>query len=914
MKILLSLFSLAGLAAAADPSFDKDVQPILKAKCVACHGAAPQGKLDLRTPEAILKGGAAGAVIVPGAAAKSLLLDKIVTRQMPPGKVKLNDSEIDIIRQWVDKSVKAPVAVAEVPKEREVLAILQVRCMVCHGSLKQQGGLDLRTNASRLKGGKSGPALVPGNPDASPMYARIAKGQMPPSAMAKDLAVELPTDAETEKIKAWIAAGAPGPEPTPAPTEAVVTEKDRKFWAFQPPVRPAVPQVKNAAAVKNPIDAFLLQKLEEKGLKFSAEAEKFALLRRVTLDLTGKLPTPAEIEAYRKDNAAGAYERVVDGLLASPHFGERWGQHWLDLAGYADSEGFGQDDGVRPFAWRYRDYVIRSLNADKPYDQFITEQIAGDELSADWKKAKGTASQEMIDRLAATGFLRATPDQTNSNERALIAERMNIVADEVEVLASSVMGLTMGCARCHNHKYDPIPQRDYYRLSAVLQAAYNPYEWKSPRSREYDLGLESERKAVEEQNAPIQEEIKRIQARIDKIAENYQKPGEKLSSRELEKKSPEFANKTKALREELQATRGKLKPRPHVRILTDNEEPSVSYLLKRGDPVGFGEVVEPGVPTVLQNAALTTYRVESPFPGATGRRLALARWMTQPNHPLTARVAVNQIWSRHFGRGIVASVSNFGKSGVAPSHPELLDWLATEFVAKGWSMKQLHRTMVTSAAYRQTSQVDAKLMEADPDNVLLSRMPLRRMDAETLYDSIMTAAGRLDPAMFGSPSAIDIRPDKEVVVKPSKAGFRRAIYVLHRRQTPVSLMDAFDQPPMTPNCTERRRSNVATQALHMLNGSMSWDIARYMAGRVIDEAGADVSRQVEAVYLRAYGRGPSASEKDLAVTAIAEFAKQWPARLAADNNDGPRSTNAQWLGLANYCHAILNSAEFSFID
>jgi hypothetical protein len=320
------------------------------------------------------------------------------------------------------------------------------------------------------------------------------------------------------------------------------------------------------------------------------------------------------------------------------------------------------------------------------------------------------------------------------------------------------------------------------------------------------------------------------------------------------------------------------------------------------------------VPTVIQNAALKPYAPASPFPGASGRRLALARWLTQPNHPLTARVAVNQIWSRHFGRGMVPTVSNFGRSGMPPSHPELLDWLATEFVARGWSMKQLHRSIVTSQAYRQTSRVDAARLAADPENILLSRMPLQRMDAETLYDSLITVVGRLDPAMFGAPAAIDIRPDKEVVVKPSTAGFRRAIYVLHRRQTPVSLLDAFDQPPMTPNCTERRRSNVSTQALHMMNGSMSWDLARYMAGRVIDEAGGDPARQVEAVYLRAYARRPTPSEIDLGVTVIADFQKQWPARLAADNSDAPRAANAQWLGLANYCHTILNSAEFSFID
>lgn len=914
MRILLPLFAITTLAFATDTSFDTDVKPILQARCIMCHGATPQGKLDLRTAEAILKGGAAGAVIVPGASDKSLLLEKVVTRQMPPGRVKLTESEVDVIRRWVDRGIAVPAAVNEVPKEREVLAILQVRCVICHGSLKQQGGLDLRTMASRLKGGKSGPALVPGKPEDSLMYSRIVAGEMPPAAMAKELAVELPTDAEAEKIKAWIAAGAPGPEPQRAPTDTLVKEKDRQFWAFQTPVHPSVPAVKHAASVRNPIDSFLLAKLEEKGLSYAAEADRFTLLRRVSLDLTGILPSTAEIEAFRRDTAPGAYERLVDRLLASPHYGERWGQHWLDLAGYSDSEGFGQDDGVRPYAWRYRDYVIRALNADKPYDQFITEQLAGDELSADWKQTKGIGSQEMIDRLAATGFLRATPDQTNSNERALIAERMNIVADELEVLSSSVMGLTMGCARCHNHKYDPIPQRDYYRLSAILQAAYNPYEWKPPQSREYDLALESERKSVEEHNAPLDAGVKKLQAQIDRIAENYRKPREMGTSRELEKKHPDLAAQTEPLHKELEAVRDKLKPKPHVRILTDNEEPSVSYLLKRGDPVGFGDPVEPDVPSVLQNAALQTYRPTAPFPGASGRRLALARWMTQPNHPLTARVAVNQIWSRHFGRGIVATVSNFGHSGLPPSHPELLDWLATEFVARGWSMKQLHRTIVISQAYRQTSQVNAAMLAADPDNVLLSRMPLRRMDAESLYDSMLTAAGRLDPAMFGAPADIEVRPDKEVVVKTARGGFRRAIYVLHRRQTPVSLMDAFDQPPMTPNCTERRRSNVATQALHMMNGSMSWDLARFMAGRVIDEASGDPARQVEAVYLRAYSRRPTPAELVLGLTAIADFRKEWPARLAADHSDAPRAANAEWLGLANYCHAILNSAEFTFID
>ena len=521
-SLTLSLMYLATccpLAAATPPGFEADVLPILQAKCVMCHGAAPQGKLDLRSQQAILNGGASGSVVVPGESAKSLLLTKVVTRQMPPGNVKLTEAEIDQIRTWIDKglAVAAPVTVSE----HEVRAIFQVRCVLCHGSGDRKGGLDMRTVASRLKGGKSGPGLVPGKPEESLIYQRIVKGQMPPDKLAKDLAVELPTASETEKIRAWIAAGAPGPEAIALPPDALVKDADRQFWSFQPPKRPAVPAVKNQALVRNPIDAFLLEKLEAKGLRYSREADRLALMRRAYLDVTGIPPTPAEIDAYRKDQSPDAYEKLVDRLLASPRYGERWGQHWLDLAGYSDSEGFGQDDGVRPSAWRYRDYVIRSLNADKPYTRFITEQIAGDEMSDDWKNAKGAAPQETIDRLAATGFLRTVPDPTDSNERGLIAERMNVLADEVEVLTSSVMGITVGCARCHNHKYDPIPQRDYYRLSAILQGAYDPYEWKGPKKRELDLATEAERKSVAERNAPLQAEIKRIQQQIREATEPF---------------------------------------------------------------------------------------------------------------------------------------------------------------------------------------------------------------------------------------------------------------------------------------------------------------------------------------------------------------------------------------------------------
>lgn len=955
---LCAVAALATFAVAAPqakgPSFTADVEPVLKAKCVACHGATPQGKLDLRSSEAILKGGASGPVVVPGLSEKSLMVAKLVTGQMPPGKVKLTGEEIDKIRAWIDRELPAQAKNnAPVVTEREALAVFQARCVRCHGGLEKHGGLDLRTLESRLKGGKSGPALAPGNPEESILYKRMANGTMPPDKMAKDLAIELPTDAETAKIRAWIAEGAPGPVDV-APV-AMVKESDRTFWSFQPPVRPAVPAVKNSALVRNPIDAFLLRKLEEKRLKFSPEADKLTLMRRVYLDLLGMLPAKAEIDEYMADASPNAYEKLVDKLLASAHYGERWGQHWLDLAGYSDSEGFGQDDGVRPYAWRYRDYVIRSLNADKPYTQFLTEQIAGDEMADDWKKAKVVADQATIDRIAATGFLRTAPDPTNSYERGLINERMNVLADEVEILTSSVMGVTVGCARCHNHKYDPIPQRDYYRFSAILQAAYNPYEWKTPNQREVGLALDAERKETDAHNAPLEAQIATIQDRIAKATEPMRtqmleerlegvpesvranvraatlaKPSArtaaqqalakqyesvvKISNNDVLDKYPELRASLKNLQNDLSVAREKLKPKPHVRILTDNPEQSTSFLLRRGDPVDYGEVVDAGVPAVLQDAALKPYEVVQPFEGSTGRRLALAKWLTQPNHPLTARVAVNQLWMRHFGRGIVATVSNFGHSGAPPSDQELLDWLATEFVERGWSMKAMHRLMVTSEAYRQTSRVDAKVAAADPDNVLVSRMPLRRMDAETLYDSLLAATGRLDPVSFGAPTEVTVTSDKEVIVKPGKNGFRRSIYVLHRRQTPMSLLDAFDEPIMTPNCTERRRSNVATQALHMMNGSMTWDLARYMAGRVIDESDGVRAKQIELIYLRAYSRRPTADEVNIGVDAIETFQRQWPARLASDNDSAPRAESANWLAVANYCHAILNSAEFSFID
>ena len=607
------------LAAATTPTFEADVQPIFAAKCVMCHGAAPQGKLDLRTQQSVLNGGASGPAVLPGESAKSLLLTKVVTRQMPPGSAKLTDAEIDRIRIWIDKGLapEAPVTVSE----NEVRAIFQVRCVLCHGSTDRKGGLDLRTLASRLKGGKSGPGLVPGKPEESLIYQRIVNGQMPPDKLAKDLAVELPTASETEKIRAWIAAGAPGPDGR-RPTAR------RHREGYRPPVLalPAAPAARPSPPSKirpwcaTPSMPSCSQKLEAKGLRYARRG-------RSPRAPAPRLPRPHRHPALARRNRSlpprhsrpTPTKALVDRLLASPRYGERWGQHWLDLAGYSDSEGFGQDDGVRPSAWRYRDYVIRSLNADKPYNQFLTEQIAGDELSDDWKKTKDAAvPEETIDRLAATGFLRTAPGP-HRFQRARPHRRAHERASPTRwrCWLRSVMGLTVGCARCHNHKYDPIPQRDYYRLSAILQAAYDPYEWKAPKESRISISAtEAERKTVTEKNAPLQAEIKRIQQQIDEAAEPFRKrrstkprrvtrrsPGRSsaaatcppikrndaqralaekykdafdLSDQDLSRKYADFRTATQALQKDLATARGKLTPPPHVRVLTDNLEPSVS--------------------------------------------------------------------------------------------------------------------------------------------------------------------------------------------------------------------------------------------------------------------------------------------------------------------------------------------------
>jgi hypothetical protein len=635
--------------------------------------------------------------------------------------------------------------------------------------------------------------------------------------------------------------------------------------------------VRNVAQVRNPIDAFILQKLEQKGLTLSPEADRATLLRRACFDLTGLPPEPAEVRAFLANTDPDAYEKLIDRLLASPRYGERWGRHWLDVAGYADSEGKREQDLPRPHAWRYRDYVIRAFNDDKPYDRFLLEQIAGDEL-ADYEHAP-EITPELYDNLVATGFLRMASDPTWANITGFVSDRVEVVADELDVLGSAVLGLTMKCARCHSHKFDPIPQRDYYRLVDVFKGAFDEYDWLKPDVRP---GL-----------GPVSQDT--LGGRHLSFVTTTERHAWEEKNKQAKKDSDKL-------------------PEPRIHALWDRGDPSPTYIYRRGDPLSPGRLVGPGVPSVLTDGK-TPFVVQPPWPGAkkkTGRRLALAHWLIQPEHPLTARVEVNRLWKHHFGAGIVTTLGNFGKAGAPPTHPELLDWLALELIRNGWSRKAMHRIMMTSATYRQSSAVTPDLARLDPGNTWYSRMPLARLDAEALYDTLLFVAGRLDETPFGPADRVQARGDGLVTPLGTAKGWRRLIYVQQARKQIATHLENFDYPQMNPNCLSRRDSTVAPQALYLLNNGMIDQLAEQLARRVLGQAGNEPADQVERVYLIALGRDPSAEERKIGVETIAKLSDEWARQLTGAGKTDREAVRLK--ALAAYCHAIMNSAGFLYVD
>jgi hypothetical protein len=749
--------------------------------------------------------------------------------------------------------------VSETPNfEDDVAPLFREFCWKCHGGRGLDANLDLRTLPLILMGGDHGAVLVVGSAEKSPLYRHLSSGAMPP-AYEEQL-----TDANIGTIRRWIDGGAPAQYeggPLTEEQEPKVTKDDRQWWAFQPPDRPGVPQVRQQDRVRSPIDAFVLARLEQQGLGFSADVDRTTLVRRAFLDLTGLPPAPDEVDCFVSDGAPDAYTRLIDRLLASPHYGERWGRHWLDAAGYADTSDDDQQAKkvqARNGIWRYRDYVIRSFNRDTPYDQFLHEQLAGDEM-IDWRFRPLDASAQEL--LVATGFLRQSPDVTNNEDRDVASGRYQVLYDTVEVVSSNLLGLTMKCAQCHTHKFDPISNADYYRLMAVFRPAYNPQRWLVPRYRNVSFQNENGRNVL-------------------------------------------------------------------IQALWDLEPTAPTYLHRRGNFEQPGAIVEPGVIAVLDDPDRPFRMPKSdPQRRTTGNRTALARWLTKPNHPLTARVIVNRVWQHYFERGIVATPDNFGVLGSPPTHPQLLDWLAREFVESGWSFKQLHRLILSSTVYRQTSQwgttrppaVGAERSEqtnpdtVDAENELLWRMPLRRLESEVVRDSVLAVNGMLIRAMGGSPVPLTAKPDGTVEIDTSKPGAkrnarRRSIYLFARRNYPLTELQVFDQPIADKNCLRRKSSAVVSQSLMMLNSKFIFDQADVFARRVNTVAASGRDNHIETAFRLALARHPSAEEMQLA----RELLDAQTARIQAQGKQS--AEQAAQAALVSLCRMLYNTNEFLYVE
>ena len=720
-----------------------------------------------------------------------------------------------------------------------------------------------------------------------------------------------PRGSAKQRIPAWYNCGTQAM----LPTLLIAAAAGTGYWAFQKPIRPEVPAIRSPW-IRTPIDAFLFQAMRDSKLAPSPPLDRARLLRRVYLDLTGLPPSPGEADLFLRDRSPDAYDKVVDRLLASPHYGERWALRWLDVIRYADTNGF-EADAERPHAWRYRDYVVRSFHSDKPYHRFLQEQIAGDEL---WPGD--------TDALIASGFHRAGPVHIVGGIQDQEMNRQEVLTEMTGAIGSVFLGLTVGCARCHNHKFDPIPQADYYRLQAIF-AATEPKDLPiaSPEEKQ---AHEAAKKAFEARLKPIQDEIAAIEKRYRE--ELRQTRTDKLEPRlrdvlavPTDQRNEEQKKLAKNAEDQIKATwdevvallpaaererRAALRRRMHELQLTApappaaafavanmEKDPPATHILKVGDPKHKLDPVDPGLLSALPSCGVAVPN------GAAGRRSALARWLASPDHPLTARVMVNRIWQFRMGRGLVATANDFGLLGGRPANQKLLDWLAAEFLARGSSVKAIDRLIVTSSAYRQSSADDGVRSKLDPDNKLFWRMNRRRLEAEAIRDCVLAASGDLNPRLGGRPVRIPIEPeiydliftegepDNLWPVTPDRAEHRRrSLYLLNKRTVRLPLLANFDQPDAMTSCPTRPTSTHALQALSLMNSGFIVEQSQAFAARLARECGPDPGCAIRRAYKVALARSPSPAE-----TAMAQ-------KFLASNPH-----------LADFCLALLNRNEFVYI-
>ena len=677
---------------------------------------------------------------------------------------------------------------------------------------------------------------------------------------------------------------------------------DRGRWAYQPPKRPEMPRVANSAWVKTPVDAFVLARLEREGLAPAKPADAATLLRRVTFDLTGLPPSPEQIDAFVKDKSPNAYANVVERLLASSQYGERWGQHWLDVVRYADTDGF-EYDALRPDAWRYRDYVIRSFNNDKPFDRFILEQLAGDEL------APGDQ-----DALVAVGFNRLAAWRKNAGNQDEDMNRNEILTEQTNAVGAVFMGTTMACARCHDHLFDPIKQSDYYRLEAFFApATFKETPLASPedqmawdaKAKSVKAEMEKLKKAMAEMEVDWKKRF--LEAKRGQLSEaerqalavpaNQRNPEQKVLAAQADfmlaskvdatgrKFVTELKDKKKAMMAKLDELESRMpEPLPALWGIADERKniPQI-HILDRGMHTSKGNRVGPRVPGLFLPENFPEFEDDN-HTTSTGRRLALARWLVGPDNPLTARVMVNRLWHYHFGRAIVATPNDFGAQGARPTHPELLDWLATEFVERKWSIKAIHRLMVLSNTYQTASEGEPEKLSGaaqskDPSNNLFWRFNRRRIEAEAVRDAMLSVAGDFNPKAGGPAVLIPVQPvlidqlykpkQWAVTADPSEHQ-RRSIYLIAKRNLRLPFMEAFDAPDLQNSCSRREQSTHALQSLELLNGAFTNTQARILSGRLLKEKGWDPAALVERAFRLATGREPTAQEGQIAIRFLSD--------------------------------------------
>lgn len=887
---------------AADPSefFENNIRPVLVNRCAVCHSTATRtsGGLSVDNREAILKGGKSGPAIQPGSFSDTLLARRISTTdakvRMPLGDDPLSAKEIADLRTWIEQGAEWPQKAGTARKtayprpatpeqlaffEKNVRPIFVNRCYNCHSdAFKEAGGLRVDVGRAIFAGGKSGPVIVPGSPENSPLIKRV-KATDPKRRMPQESSEPLPAE-EIASLEKWIRDGAAWPDETetlPATPAKILSRYEslrNSHWAWQPLTNPEVPATANQTWPESDIDRFVLSALESKKLSPVKDAGAATLLRRISYDLTGLPPSPADIRGFEKYHSAQAYARLVDRLLASPQFGERWGRHWLDVARYAESTGPSRNIPY-PNAWRYRDYVIDAFNRDTPYDRFLQEQLAGDLLPA-----VTPAGRDRL--LIATGFLALGPKDVNQRFKARY--QMDNVDDQIDTVMRSTMALTVSCARCHDHKFDPIPTRDYYSLAGIFTSTDDfvgltsrmggsGLQYYAPDSMAYMSSVPGLVPAP----ASRVEQLKAAAEAARKAFQSAKKQTEGRTLRESEKQQLDNLDKeAKKLEVELALIND---PGDHgygIHSVRDGKM-SDTNIRVRGVEERHGPEVPRGFLSLIRFAG------QPAIPENHSGRLELAQYIASPENPLTARVYVNRVWQNLFGTGIVSSADNFGSMGAPPSNSALLDRLAQDFIRHGWSTKSLVRRIVLSHVYRLGSEAPAGYRETDAANRLLWRHDPRRLESEEVRDSLLASSGQLDPSHpEGSPAMalrmIELRDDGPAVASILAAADRseyRSVYLpLLRGETPRQLA-AFDPVVQTLVTGQRETTTVPTQSLFLLNSPFVNRQALILAARLLTPEYANDNARLHEAYLRVLGRAPWPQEVAASGSFLSQYRDAW---------------------------------------